>query len=111
MPNRAGGAMTRRELFGLLCALPLFGLPLRGLAKARPAAVVLAWDWDPGTGGPIDYFEVVVTSGESLANESNSIITRVGGDLRSSEISLLGDGPHLYQARVRAVNALGSSAL
>jgi|KBSMisStandDraft_5_1062788.scaffolds.fasta_scaffold586797_2 hypothetical protein len=104
--------MTRRETLALLCAFPLLGLPLRGLGTAMPRSVVLRWDWDPGSdGGSIDYFEVFVTNGDVAASESNSTVTRVGGALRSCEVPLPRDGGHVCQARVRAVNAQGGSAL
>jgi hypothetical protein len=103
--------MTRRETLGLLCALPLLGLPLRGFCKTRPATVALKWEWDPGSGGPIEYFEVFVTSGDVVASERNSVVTRVGGNLRACEVSLPDDGAHVYTARVRATNSQGCSAL
>ena len=103
--------MTRRETLGLLCALPVLGLPLRGFCKTKPATVALKWEWHPGSGGPIEYFEVFVTSGDVVASERNSVVTRVGGNLRACEVALPDDGAHLYKARVRAVNAQGSSAL
>jgi hypothetical protein len=103
--------MTRRETLGLLCSLPLLGLSIRGLFNAKPAAVALQWDWDEGSGGPIDYFEVFVTSGETAAAEHNSVVTRVPGDVRASQVSLPDDGAHVYRLHVRAVNAQGSSDL
>jgi hypothetical protein len=103
--------MTRRETLGLLCAFPLLGLPLRGFAKTRPATVVLKWDWAPGSGGPIEYFEVFVTGGDAVAGEDNSTVTRVSGDLRSCQVPLPSAGADMYQARVRAVNARGGSDL
>ena len=103
--------MTRRETLGLLCAFPLLGLPLRVLANARPRTVALTWDWAPGNGGHIEYFEVFVTSGEAVTSESNSTVTRVGGHLRSCQVPLPRSGADAYQARVRAVNAHGNSEL
>jgi hypothetical protein len=103
--------MTRRETLGLLCALPLLGLPLRGFGKTRPVTVALKWDWDPAGGGPIEYFEVFVTSGDAVSSEGNSVVTRVAGTLRACEVSLPDDGAHLYTARVRATNSQGCSAL
>ena len=103
--------MTRRETLGLLCALPWLGLPLRGFGKTRPATVALKWEWDPGSGGPIDHFEVFVTNGDVAASEQNSVVTRVAADVRACEVSLRDDGARLYKARVRAVNAQGPSAL
>lgn len=102
--------MTRRQTLGLLCALPLLGLAsLRGLATSRPGSIALQWDWDALSGEPIDYFEVFVTRGDGVAGDS--IVTRVAADVRGCEVSLPGDGGHLYEARVRSVNAQGSSAL
>jgi len=103
--------MTRRETLGLLCSLPLLGLSMRGLFNARRAAVALQWDWNQDSGAPIDYFEVFVTSGDTVAAEHNSVVTRVPGDVRASQVSLPDDGAHLYRLHVRAVNAQGSSAL
>jgi len=103
--------MTRREILGLLSTAPLLALaPLRGLAHARPVAVALQWDWEGRTGEPVDYFEVVVTSRDGVANDSDGIVTRVAANVRGCEVSVPGDGG-LYQARVRSVNATGSSAL
>ena len=103
--------MTRRESLGLLCALPLLGLPLSGLLKVKPATIALnlKWDWAPESGGPIEYFEVFVTKGDGVAGDSNSAVTRVAGNLRTCEISLAKDGVERCVAHVRAVNAHGSS--
>ena len=104
--------MTRRETLGLLCALPLLGLPLRALWTARPVTLALEWDWDQGRGESVEYFEVFVTADDVVANESNSVVTRVAGNLRACQVSVPADGRHRsYQARVRAVNARGTSAL
>jgi len=103
--------MTRRETFGLLCSLPLLGLSVRELFKAKPPAIALQWDWNQGSGGPIDYFEVFVTGGDTAAAEHNSVVTRVPGDARTCQVSVADDGSHLYHMRVRAVNAQGSSGL
>ena len=104
--------MTRRETLGRLCALPLLGLaPLRSLCEAKPVSVVLQWDWDGRSGVPVDYFEVLVSRGDGVASDSDSIVTQVAADARACEISLPGDERCLYEARVRSVNAQGSSAL
>src|SRR5262245_42311327 len=103
--------MTRRETLGLLCAFPLLGLPLRVLANARPRTVGLTWDWAPGNGGSIEYFEVLVTSGDAAAGENHTTVTRVGGHLRSCQVPLPRGSADAYRARVRAVNAHGSSEL
>jgi hypothetical protein len=98
-------------MFGLLCSLPLLGLSMLELFKAKPSAVTLHWDWDQGGGGPIDYFEVFLTTGDPAAAEHNSVVTRVPGDARACQISLPDDGADRYHMRVRAVNAQGSSGL
>jgi hypothetical protein len=105
--------MTRRESLGLLCAFPLLGLPFSGLVKTKPATIALnlKWDWAPGSGGPIEHFEVFVTKGDVVAGESNGTVTRVDGNLRSCEISLPKDGAERCRVSVRAVNAHGSSDL
>jgi hypothetical protein len=103
--------MTRRETFRLLGAVPLLGIPLAGLRKSESTTVALQWDWNPSTGDTIDHFEVIVTGGDDddvAADRGNRIVKRVGGDLRSCEISLPADGAR-YRARVRAVNAHGTS--
>jgi hypothetical protein len=101
--------MTRRETLGLLCGVPLLGFaPLRALAKSRSVLVALQWDWNGPHGEPIDYFEVLVTSGDGAA--SPPIVTRVGADARGCKVSVPGDGC-LYEARVRSGNATGNSAL
>jgi hypothetical protein len=102
--------MTRRETLGLLCTLPLLGLPLRAFGKTRPPAVALQWEWAEA-GVPIDYFEVFVTKGDAVASDGNSIVTRVAGHMRACAVSLPDNAAHLYRARVRAVNSQESSAL
>ena len=102
--------MTRRETLGLLCAVPLLGLPLRVFSNPRPATVTLKWEWNPEGAGPIEYFEVFVTKGDAVASERSSVVTRVAGNLRACQVALP-DGAHLYTARVRAANAQGSSEL
>ena len=105
--------MTRRETFRLLGAVPLLGMPLGGLLKAKPTTVALQWDWDRRAGGPIDHFEVIVTSGDDdddvVVGKKNTMVTHVGGDLRACEISLPGDGRLYPGARVLAVNGQGRS--
>jgi hypothetical protein len=102
--------MTRREILGLLCTLPLVGLSFP-FARTRPASVVLKWDWEPGGDDVIDYFEVFVTNGDAAATDANSTVTRVAGHLRTCEVSLPDHGGHVCAARVRATNAHGTSVL
>ena len=49
--------MTRRETFRLLGAVPLLGMPLGGLLKAKPTTVALQWNWDRSAGGPIGHLK------------------------------------------------------
>ena len=100
--------MTRRESFRFLCAAPLVSLSLRGASTARPAKLALAWDWDRSSGGPVDYFEVMVSRSDAVAGDGPSLVTRVAGHERSCKLSVPGDNAQ-YHATVRAVNAHGSS--
>src|SRR5262245_40361737 len=103
--------MTRREMLALFCAVPCVGLPLRAWGNTKPATIALKWDWVPGHGGPIEYFEVFVARGDAVAGDSSSAVTRVGGNLRACDVSLPNGDGHQYQARVRAVNEHGTSEL
>jgi hypothetical protein len=103
--------MTRRESFRFLCVVPLASLPVPTLgaaARALPANFSLAWDWDPSSGGPVDYFEVTISRSDAVAGDGPSLVARVAGHERSCKMSVPGHDAQ-YHASVRAVNAHGSS--
>ena len=95
--------MTRRQLLGLFGALPLlrFWTP-------DPHPVRLQWEWDQGSGGHAEYFEVIIKDNAVVHKSRESIVIRVPGTARACEVPLQ-SGRHMYHASVRAVNAQGSS--
>jgi len=99
--------MTRRDAFKLLSVIPLAGLAAR--AKWSRSTVDLHWDWEPASGEPVSYFEVFVTAEDGVPREDNSTIMRTPGDVRRCTIALP-RGSSRSLARVRAVNAHGTSA-
>jgi hypothetical protein len=100
--------MTRREAVKLLSVLPTVGMLSGVLSAAEPATVTVQWDWEPGPGEAINYFQVFVTSGDVVPSESNSKVIRMPGDARRCVLSL--PSGQLCQARVRAASAHGISA-
>ncbi len=109
MSRGSCSVIARRRFLGLLGAVPFVWQLFDGqggwLGFFR-RRVQLRWDWNPGTGGPADSFEVLVRTA-SGSYELPAI--RVPGTDRTCVLTLPASSDGVYYMTVRAVNSSGVS--
>jgi hypothetical protein len=109
MSREAGSAIARRRFLGLLATTP-FVLQLseaHDLLGFSSRKVKLQWEWTPGPGGPVDYFDVLVRT-ESGRYEGPAV--RVPGTERTCIVTMPASKTGVYRIAIRAVNSSGVSA-
>ena len=109
MSRGSCSAIARRQFLGLFGAVPflwqLFDRQGGWLGSFR-RRVQLRWEWDPGTGGPADSFEVLVRTA-SGSYELPGVC--VPGTDRTCLVTLPVSSDGVYYMAVRAVNSSGVS--
>lgn len=102
-------AIARRRFLGLLAAVPFVWQLFDGQEGWRDSfrrRVRLQWEWGPGTGGPVDSFEVLV---RTASGNYEFPAVRLPAKDRTCVVTLPVSSDEVYYMTVRAVNSSGVS--